>query len=410
MVHLGGLWYVSRGDAGQFDVDPLAHSVTFHVLVCLFLSRAHSRRNGDHMDSDPPSALLPYYVERNLRIDEFVRWAMGRRGGEDEPPGGNPNAGNNSSDSASTRLRSVIGPPGSGKSAFLQQLNAALNAQPPLIVFPVLFLKEIDSLKMLWEWWERAAAKVNTRRFPEVFHRTIDQDPVGVETSKLCQACGANPSIVLVDAFEEAQPSWQREIEQFLAQILTARNARIVLTRRDEYALEEARLRWEEEVLQLEPLSLPAEQIRRRLELAGAPAWSREDWEVQLDQLIIDADLTNEAREAVVRELMDTLTPNPYINLLLLRYKLQNLLPAEMYKQACLVEYLARVKLEAEVFLPLLKRIAAINELGKFTGSDYGGHGIEASELEQLMVAGIVNLISGTQSYQLEPAVVSLIN
>ncbi|MCA9867705.1 MAG: hypothetical protein KC410_14560 [Anaerolineales bacterium] len=408
MVHLEGLWYVSRGDGGQFDIDPLVHSVAFHVLVCLFLSRAYSRRYGDHMDSDPSPAPQTYYVERNLRIDEFARWAKGGRGGEGDPPGGNPNG-------ASMRLRSVIGPPGGGKSMFLRQLHATLEIHSsPLFVFPVLSLKEVNDSELLWRWLEKATEEAKEHRLygPLQPHDHTAYE-IGIATVTLCHTWGANFQLLLVDAYEDALPSWKQEIEQFLAEVLNAPHARIVLTRRDEYALEEARLRWEEEVLRLEPLSSPAEQIRRRLEMVSAPAWPREDMEGELDQLIKDANLTINAREGIVRDLMNILTPNPYINLLLLRHKLQNPLPVKAhkaYKDACLTEYLARVKLEAKVYLPLLQRITAINNLGEFKGSDYGGHGIEASRLEQLMAAGIVNPVPGTQRYQLEPAIVSLIN
>ena len=412
MVHLEGLWYVSRGDGGQFDIDPLVHSVAFHVLVCLFLSRAYSRRYGDHMDSDPSPAPQTYYVERNLRIDEFARWAKGGRGGEGDPPGGNPNG-------ASMRLRSVIGPPGGGKSMFLRQLHATLEIHSsPLFVFPVLSLKEVNDSELLWRWLEKATAKANSHGLGGPLpSMVVEVSQIGTVTASLCQACGANFSLVLVDALEEAPSTWQQEIEQFLIPLLNAyrNNTRVVLTRRDEYTLKEPILRWEEEVHLLKPLSSPAEQIRRRLETAGMmdADQQREPWDQKLDQKIVAAGLTSAKRTALLAELNPSLTPSPYINLLLLNCKLDH--PAEPLDgedyHVCLRQYVERANLTpTEAFATHLLDLGQDEEFFRNNGyvrkSPYRGEGSEP--INSLLKSGTA-ANQGTDGYLIEPGVVALL-
>lgn len=360
-----------------------------------------------------------YYIERTPPIAEFVRWAVGLPPDRpetappddpaDDPPALEPWA----------RLLSVIGPPGCGKTWFLVQFHAALAASLDLIVLPLLDLKRDSDPRALWNWFVEAIAVANTKGIAYPLPQQTDNATVlGDEVRNLCVACGARHRIVLivlVDGFEDIGRDRRQDIESFLAGILMADNAKIVLTRRDEQALNAYPLRCsDEQEVSLSPLPSPEEQIRQRLERAGWAVvnWSREPWEDELDQRI--ATLTAADRTAVLTALAGNLTPNPYISARLLALRLEYPhLPLATLKRLCLESYLERARLNTDYVAILEELVRIIQASGSsdnsFTAKQFGGHPPQSDQHEALMVAGIISHLSGTSRYQLDSAVAALI-
>lgn len=363
---------------------------------------------------------LSYYVERTPPIADFVWWVTGL------PPnrGAANQAGNDPADDPpeldpTARLLSVLGPPGCGKTAFLVQLHAALVATPGgVIVLPLLDLKKDGNPRALWKWFTDAVAVAKAARIDYSLPQRIDSAPgIGIEVKNLCAACDAHHQIVvivLVDGFEETGPEQRQDFESFLAFIVAADNAKMILTRRDEQALTENLLRWVNEQEVSLALLTPEEQIRQRLERDGQAMvrWPRETWEDDLDIAI--AALTAAERAAVLTALTGHLTSNPYINARLLALKLEHPhLPPATLKRLCLESYLERAKLNADYADILAKLVGIIRASGatndSFTAKQFGSQWPQSGQHEALMVAGIVSPITGTHRYQLDSAVAALI-
>jgi hypothetical protein len=344
------------------------------------------------------------YVERNPPIENFLEWAAGR------------------SDSSSLRLRSIIGPPGIGKSTFLKMLRSELIRHDHQVFWLDGNLlgstDDFDEFKHRW-------FNEQIQDYPFLYDRTVAFS-VSIE-NMLRQFQYGRPPVLLVDhldALPHDKVDWLEK--QLILPFLfnesgRAVNTMVVIARRDDSKLIEPQLRWEEEIIELRGLEtdaqLPAEQIRRRLQTSGADLGpNHEPWEMALDQTISDMDLTEETRASFISTLSSSLTTNPYINLLLLKQALANYLlrhPQDVLDTndylTCLKAYLIRAGLSSE-YIPKLHELAAFidRDTGTFTNKEYGGSGLQARDLDAFMNCGIVTHATGLR-YQLDPVVHSIL-
>ena len=295
-------------------------------------------------DQDP-------YVKRNLDLDKdalFFDWCIAASV--------NP-----------TRLRSVIGPPGCGKTTFLRRLLGELQASGQMVV-----------------WYDAAAPP-----------------PAGVP--------GA--AILLADGYDEVDDRKREWVEQevftpflFPADVPDPQT-RIVMSRRDELALRAARLRWEDVRFPLEGLEAPRRQIEALMALppdAGVvvPAV------VPAHVVAAIAALSPAAREALLDALQDSLTPNPFVNLCLLEEQLQHLaapLAPQDYRD-CLARYVARARLDGK-YVDILIRRARQFPTGQFNLREYD----DKQELGALVGAGAISHVHDSPRFQLEAAILRLV-
>lgn len=360
----------------------------------------------------PPS----YYIERTPPISSFVDWA---KSPPNRPPPPPPDDDDPADDppplDPTARVLSVIGPPGSGKTVALHQIHDRLQSLPmaerPLIL--KLVLKDETDENKLHTWFQEAVKQVTGYTAPATRR---DADSLGQATAMLCDGCGLPCQVLLVDGFEEAEASWREKIEQFLARVVMADNVRIVLPRRDGMALEEANLIWRETVVQLEPLPtpLPKEQIERRLRVGGSVPAGWSPWDDRLDRQIAAARLTKDQRDRLLAMLVPYLTPNPYINLLLLLCCLRH--PDERLNvddfRWCLEQYMERAGVPSLVdFVIGLKRDPTYQTTGHFELSHYTGP-YNGPTMDPLLKANVVENLGnfGKTLYQLEAGVVALIS
>ena len=419
---------VLEGVGGRSD-GLLRRRDVFHVLVYPCLSRAiarsaHSRRNGEPMHPpiaapapNPVPGSLPYYVERNLRIADFVRWASGQP--PDDPPDDPPEA-----PPSDARLVSILGPPGIGKSAFIAQLYAALRARlPEVFALPVLALNQRQDEASLGEWlreaWDEADAQYTLGPMP-------NGQGVNSAIEILCNGCAANPVTVLVDAFEDAPLPWRVRIEDLFISIMGSQRARIVLSRRDEFALQrpQVRNRGLDKDLTLKGLvTAPATfdrdeaelLLRERLGHAAAasatPAYFADAWDRELDAIIAAAAFPAGAQDALVTHLRPYLTPSPYVNLLLLKHTLLHPRTAPPLTIAALralglAEYRRRSKVDAERLIWLCGWLRGGTS---FTLENFKAAGGTTVDHEHLMTAGVVFYLERTSRYGVDPGVSGLV-
>lgn len=350
------------------------------------------------------------YIERNLSIEEFVKWARG-------------------SSPRSTRLRSVVGPPGIGKSTFLKLLQDRLQLDGErVLMFDLAPSKEKSLVGVLHDDLDKHA------REWKVFFASDRSVLFASALDAFLRSVSETRLILLVDSFEEVSEAEREAMEaQVLIPFLFQAGGRgderyAVIARRDEFALSDALLRWEDEIYTLEGLDAakanePAEQIQRRLQAIAATSGSPDDvasileWEEEASPLK-DKEAgrifkcTGSSAEAIVERLAPHLTPNPYINLALLRRQLlrpDGELGAEDYR-AVLDAYLRRAGLPetttyGNTLIPLSGRM---DKDGKISQPEYRSNAGQAAELEALMSAGII-AYSYPHDYHMEPGVFQLV-
>lgn len=293
----------------------------------------------------------------------------------------------------------------------LRQLEIALNQLPQNrhpFVFPILDLNDVVDETTLQAWLLRAAGAVPAFAPTGVAHVEL----LGLDAERLCNECDATCQVLLVEGFEEASDDWRARIEEFLARVVQAANVRVVLPRRDEYALVNTYLFSKQREIRLDPLPnpLPSEQIERRLALAGHVAMHWSAWDQAVNNRIVAAHLTAPQQAALLKALSSDLTPNPYINLLLLWRMLGQpdwQLGAGDYRW-CLEQYMERAGVPNLVeFVIGLKRQPGYWPDGRFSESLYTGRMSEPT-MDSLLKAGVVENL-GQPGYQLEAGVVVLI-
>ena len=360
-----------------------------------------------NVDPDP-------YVERNVTVASMVEWLH-------EP---NPK----------TRLCSIVGPPGCGKTTFVKRLHATLHNTPaPQCCISFLSLERQGGPReathntnpdpppprpeaICVEWLSDTVAKA-----PELFPN-FTLAPGTEELSKqmhdfvraLCGSVNCQPPpLLLVDAYDELEVNSRNWIEQevlypFLFPLNVSNpNTRIIIARRDPYGLEA--LKWEDRVLALDPLNSPEQtkQIEQRLEYMLQPEQPIDWAQVPPGAKAALQRLGESGIVSFVELLRESLTPNPFINVLLLERQLEKLnvpLTSGDYK-ACLAAFVERAGLEPQ-YIELLsdnirqvdyKPFPAVRSIG--SQEDKG----------RLIEKGIVSQIPDTPRLQFEGAVVHLV-
>lgn len=348
-----------------------------------------------------------YYIERTPPLEAFIWWAA-------PPPPGTPRPAAYSEkwEWEFWSVLSVAGPPGIGKSVALRRLETALKQLPDRqpFVFPILDLQQVGNEIDLLNWFLPVAAGVPAFAPPAA---TAHVGALGDDAERLCQVCGAYCQVLLVDGFEEAAPDWRQKIQEFLLGVLQADNVRIVLMRRDDSQFQNGSLHQKQKAVALEPLLAPSpeEQIRRRLALAHiGPHWS--PWDEALDRAILAAGLDARQQAALVAALAPDLTPNPYVNLLLLQRKLARLtrpLTVADYRW-CLKQYMTRAGVPQHVdFVINMKNEPGYHADGHFTINSAASPVKKRIIEESLMPAGVVKYHFHA-SKQLEGGVAALIS
>jgi len=202
------------------------------------------------------------FVGRGDPLDKIITWAN-----ETAPYG---------------RLLSLVGSPGIGKSWLMCQIHQQLTLSSGRIIIwlnlsslascnipSIDFLDEAERKKWLAEAIQsaRLICEHTIRDFDStlLFNTSLERF-----AQDLCEMCKPwPPPILMVDGFEEVSEKLRSEIENdllvpFLAQPCT----RVILTRRDDYALQNPDLRWNEQliILGIFPPQDGREQLEKRLE------------------------------------------------------------------------------------------------------------------------------------------------
>lgn len=362
-----------------------------------------------------PAFPIDLYVNRNLSIDEFVSWA---RGGPTGNPEGDP----------PTRLRSVIGSPGSGKSTFLVRLRQKLTDQR----FKVL-------------WLDVASLEATAKGLTAWLNNTINDSNLGGhgfnpdsshhdKFNNFLRKLEPGHIVLLVDSFEEIDPKRREELEAmvFLPFLFPPKgkyeneNRYLIIARRDEYSLQEALLHWEDDVYTLEGLDFvtrngPIEQVRRRLAAVAAEPtnarvileWEEGDGELTDEAIASISGLDDAGREGVCNGLGDHLTPNPFVNIKMLHRQLihpHDPIAAADY-DVCLTRYARRAGLPEGFTTVLRDHASALDAKGEITKLNLNkADGRNSEDIERLMAAGIYVYVSGGLRYKMDPTVRKLAN
>ena len=380
-------------------------------------------------DVTAPKPPPDFYVERSLSSPDFVEWLKktGPEAQREQSPSTSYFVEWLKEPNPKTRLRSIVGPPGSGKTTFLRRLAAQLRQKG----WPVLELPEppSDEEATSLPAAQSSGSEDQLSRWKSAqLRKLVDagylqpNTEIPVEPSKQFEqaidllARWTDP-VLLVDGFDELSPDQRQRVEQQLLVLflfpdnVPRPNTRVVLTRRDQYGLEDSALRWEEFVSKLKPLNHPEEQkrqIRRRLAhmLATDPAHRRATAEVaKRSTHKIDQDEI----AAVVDKLRPSLTSNPFINVALLERLLaepDEPLTRDDY-QSCLQTYVRHAGLQSEFAQILAERVRVLLQK-PFSVAEYYQTGFQ-KELERLVETGIVGQVKDTPLLQFDPAVAKLV-
>ena len=330
----------------------------------------------------PPDPRDPY-VERNLVVAAFYEWCVA--------PHPNP-----------TRMRSVTGPPGCGKTTLLGQLRDALRGQNVPVVWLTLGQGRSHDFLGPWHWVDNQARWTLLLADGDAGRAAASvEDFIAIAAS--ASVNGLAP-VLLADGYDELEPGEREWVEQhFLIPFLFPDRvinpqSRIVLARRDEYALREARLRWEDVTFSLEGLADPVAQLRALLRAAPAA--------VGATVVVPAAVLDDDTRAALVAALQPMLTPNPFVNLVLLERYFQHpdtpLGPDDCHY--CLERYVERAGLSRDYVEVLIQHVRQF-PAGQFSIREYD----DQRELGVLVRAGVVSHVPDSPRFQLEAAVPHLV-
>ena len=334
------------------------------------------------MSTDP-------YVERNIAVAALSDWCIA--------PHPNP-----------TRMRSVTGPPGCGKTTLLRQLGEELHIRNVPMVWLTLADGRPHGSAGQWHWADNLAAWTPLLATGDVARAAASvTEFIAMAASILPQ--GMAP-VLLADGYDELDLGARQWVEQhilipFLFPDRVANpQGRVVLARRDEYALSAARLRWEDVALTLEGLADPAAQLWALLR--ADPAAVGVTMVVPAAVMAAIIALDDDARAALVAALQAMLTSNPFVNLHLLERHFQHpalpLGPDDC--QHCLAMYVQRARLSQD-YAEVLVRRARQFPAGQFDLTEYD----DKKELGMLVNAGVISHVHDSPRFQLETAVVHLV-
>lgn len=357
--------------------------------------------------ASPSSSVgLSWYVDRQPSPKSFASWA------EQSHP--------------TTRLRSIVGPPGSGKTTFLwalarilweqHQARVQINLTPELVGQPTAWL--IEALKDLQKAGHISLSREPEHLAHEEFHRIW---------LVLIRALRHQPAVLLIDGFDEIDPDSRQWVEDqllvpFLFRPGEHSETRAVIARRDEFALVAPSLRWEDEVHPLQGLldEQKTKQVRERLTAVQqaqtlANACAILEWSTVPTAPIERAmSLNNQECISLVDTLKPFLTPNPFVNLLLLQQQLLH--PDEPLDnadhRACLEAYLQRANLKDTSMSELIDLINRQTDPSSFRLTDLSerqGHFEVKQRVKGLIDAGMVSQIPGTARYRFDPAIIQLV-
>jgi hypothetical protein len=174
----------------------------------------------------------------------------------------------------SHRLWSIVGPPGIGKSYLLNRVYERLEENLDRLVFWMNAGHDLTTAAGLKTWLESAVEKARRKcNHVQAYAGNIQPDAM-LQTlvRDLCERCAAAlMPVLIVDSFDEIPDAKRDEWEErVLASFISRRCTRILLGRRDEYALQSPTLRWNENKDHL-PVMTPAEgddQLDRRCQYA----------------------------------------------------------------------------------------------------------------------------------------------
>jgi len=303
-------------------------------------------------------------------------------------------------------MRSIVGPPGVGKTTFLRQLREALRQQDAAVLWLDLSIVHEGLARRPWAEneavWSRYLQAEDAKRAAASVEEFI-------AIAASASSHGMAP-VLLADGYDELKLAESMRVEQeilipFLFPNEVANpQSRVVLARRDEYALSAARLRWEDVTFPLEGLTDPAAQLWALLR--ADPAAVGATMVAPAAVIAAIAALDDDARAALVAALQAMLTPNPFVNLHLLERHFQHpaipLGPDDC--QHCLAKYVERAGLSRD-YVEVLVRRAQQFPAGQFDLTQYD----DKKELDVLVNAGVISYVYNSPRFQLETAVVHLV-
>lgn len=373
-------------------------------------------------DPDQQPTGSDHYVElKELRPGEFVFWAT--------------------TNAPHTRLRSVTGPPGGGKSTFLRQIETKLLPDSRCFLLPPLkFSGSEEVTQSVHQWMDDIGPATRRQGYhePSIVSGSTDMKQRWIKiTGQLPRICSSRTRVLLIDGFDELPVDKRQWVEEIVIKPFllpghgdSGTGNRCVIARRDEFALREAVLRWEDDVHPLKGLARdqqteqierrlgvirnrPADEARARLEWpeANDPYVGAEEQAAITTAVNFAVRLNEMQTRALVDLLKDFLTPNPFVNLLLLRRQfLHPVRPLNSNDcQDCLSCYVERSRVPHMTVGEVIGLVQRLANPASFTLRD-ANNPIGNTQFHELRDAGLVTLIPGTARYRFEPAVIQLVN
>lgn len=179
------------------------------------------------------------------------------------------------------RVLSVLGPPGMGKSYLAHRFRDEARQRGRLVFWinltrsPEIRGDEPDVVdgEGRKQWLANAVSAACAHPCGANVHAYDATVPVDsmldALAADLCKDCANLTPLLIIDSFEEIDDQLRLEIEEGLLAVFARRSCtRVVIFRRDEYALQSNDLAWNERRLMLEELkgNEPQQQLQKRLE------------------------------------------------------------------------------------------------------------------------------------------------
>lgn len=316
------------------------------------------------------------YVERTELTQKLLKWI-------DHPK-------------PSHRLRSVVGAAGSGKSWFMAHLFLRLQDQKDVVPLwldlseqplhpdrgagmyvrnPIGALKWLQDIIQQIPWPKDEIPLDSTASFATNFAhfamRIYDLQP---------------KVVLLVDSFDEVSHeemrSWEEDV---FSPFFRAACTRLIIASRNDYALTDPLLRWNDEVVELLGLEAPEQQQQAEARLHNEP-------------------------DRQASDLIPYLTENPFINTLLLRQLGDRSRLSFEDLDACIQEVMQRVNLPEPSKKKVWELVAKLPRTWTARQmADRTGLRIDDRLLVPLFQAGVVSHVSGKAEYKVDAGIYQLI-